>query len=129
MLPAPAVTRKELLLSQHLLNILQLPVYIRILPAKPRIETFGDACYPLGDLSRLVALLQDHPDGDASDEEADQRKADIQRNQNTKIVIRCGWGHTFLLLLPIILPVVVSALGRFSGLQCALLQASIHVPV
>src|SRR5436309_1705696 len=74
------------------LDLLQLQVYIRILPAEPCVQPFSDTSYTLGDFSRTVPLLHNRPYADHAAKEADKDKSDIESNQIAKILL----GHAVL---------------------------------
>ncbi len=97
-------------LPQPLLNILQLPVYIRILPAEPRIKAFGYPCHPRRIVGNLAHLMDNSPrahgnDGDDSEDKAGEDQ-DIQKGKDGE---NGGQGHG--------LRINILLLGQLNGLD------------
>ena len=97
-LPTPAVIRKELLSPQQLLDLLQVPVDIPVLPA----DHEGDFTVHLGDLvdtvrevPRVVGSLA-HQDNKTnhSDEYRQKSYPDVEGNQHSQIVMLCDVTHS-----------------------------------
>ncbi len=86
-LPAPAC----LLSPQQFLDLLQVSVYIPVLPADHKGNLALHLCNIADDLTGVVIFTgnvpQNRPDAHKSYEQAQDGKADIERNQYSKIVI------------------------------------------